>query len=174
MIFTELSIPGVYRITPELRTDARGSFARSFCVEEFAKNGIDFTIVQANRSVTKDRGMIRGMHFQKNPHAEGKIVECLRGAVYDVVIDLREGSASYGKWLGVELNPENHFMLFVPKGFAHGFQTLTNDCEMQYFMSAFYAPDSASGVRYNDPFFNITWPLPNPILSEKDTLWPLL
>lgn len=174
MIFSPLSLAGVFQITPELRVDSRGSFARTFCVDEFSKNAIDFPIVQANRSVTKQRGMIRGMHFQKAPNEEGKIVQCLRGAIYDVVIDLRQGSATYGKWLSIELNEKNQTMLYIPKGFAHGFQTLTDNCEVQYFMSARYVPEAAFGVRYNDPFFNITWPVAHPILAEKDQQWPLL
>ncbi len=114
------------------------------------------------------------MHFQKAPKAEDKIVQCLRGAIYDVVVDLRENSSTYGQWVGEELSENNKRMLLIPKGFAQGFQALTDNCEVQYLMSEFYSPENASGVRYDDPFLGITWPIKNPVLSEKDRNWPLI
>jgi len=174
MIFKKTKIEGLYIIEPELKTDGRGYFTRIFCKEEFAKIGLDFNIVQINQSLTKKKGTIRGMHFQKEPKAEDKIVQCLKGAIYDVAIDLRENSSAYGQWVAIELNEENKKMLLIPKGFAHGFQALSDDCELLYFMSEFYSPDYTNGVRWNDSFFKIKWPIKNPILSEKDKNWPLM
>lgn len=173
MIFRETKIKGLYVIEPEVKTDERGYFARTFCQEELQKNGLSFNIVQMNRSLTKKKGTIRGMHFQKEPKAEGKIVSCLRGAVYDVAVDLRPGSPTYGQWVAVELTADNRLMFYIPKSFAHGFQALTDDCELQYLMSEFYSPEQASGVRWDDPFFKIEWPLPVSFISEKDRNWPL-
>ena len=174
MRYTEAKIKGVYVIELDFKIDERGYFARIFCKEELIKIGIDFNIVQINRSLTRQKGTIRGMHFQKEPKAEDKIIQCLKGAVYDVVVDLRKDSLTYGKWIAVELSEENKKMFFVPKGFAHGFQTLTDNCEMQYFMSEFYSPEQVRGVRWDDPFFNIKWPIENPILSERDKNWSLI
>ena len=174
MRYTEAKIKGVYVIELDFKIDERGYFARIFCNEELIKIGIDFNIVQINRSLTRQKGTIRGMHFQKEPKAEDKIIQCLKGAVYDVVVDLRKDSLTYGEWIAVELSEENKKMFFVPKGFAHGFQTLTDNCEMQYFMSEFYSPEQVRGVRWDDPFFNIKWPIENPILSEKDKNWSLI
>src|SRR3989338_3969809 len=172
MIFHSTKIKDLYIIELEQKVDERGYLVRIFCKDELAKAGLEFNIVQANHSLTKKKGIIRGMHFQKFPKAEDKIIQCLRGAVYDVAIDLRKDSLTYGQWLATELSENNKKMLLVPKGFAHGFQTLTDDCEMQYFMSEFYSPEHSFGVRWNDPFFNIKWPIENPILSEKDKNWP--
>lgn len=174
MIFNKTKIEGLYIIEPELKTDERGYFARIFCQEEFRKIGIKFNIVQINCSLTKEKGTIRGMHFQKDPKAEDKIVQCIKGTIYDVVVDLRKHSPTYGKWIAEELTEDNKKMFLIPKGFAHGFQTLTQDCELLYFMSEFYSPDYASGVQWNNPFFNINWPIKNPILSDKDKNWPLI
>ena len=172
MLFHKTKIEGLYIIEPELITDERGCFSRTFGKEEFAKEGLVFDIVQANQSLTKKKGTIRGMHFQKEPKAEDKIVQCLKGAIYDVAIDLRKDSATYGQWVSEELNEKNKKMFLIPKGFAHGFQTLADNSEVQYFMSEFYDPEYASGASYNDPFFNIKWPIKNPFLSEKDKNWP--
>jgi dTDP-4-dehydrorhamnose 3,5-epimerase len=174
MIFKKTKIEGLYLIEPEPKTDERGSFARIFCKDKLAKEGINFDIVQINQSLTKKRGTIRGMHFQKEPKSEGKIVQCLKGKIYDVVIDLRKKSSTYGQWIGEELTEDNKKMIFIPKGFAHGFQTLSDNCEVQYFMSEFYSAEHASGVRWNDPFFNIKWPEKTQIISEKDKNWPLI
>lgn len=174
MKFIETKLKGAYIIELEPIEDERGFFARSFCIDEFKKNGIDFKIVQCNISHNKKKGALRGMHYQVAPHQEAKLVSCIKGAIYDVIIDLRKNSPNYGQWVAVELNEENKKMFFIPKGFAHGFQTLTDNCEVQYFMLEFYSPEYGSGVRYNDPFFNIKWPIKNPILSEKDKNWPLI
>ncbi|MFA6190595.1 MAG: dTDP-4-dehydrorhamnose 3,5-epimerase [Candidatus Staskawiczbacteria bacterium] len=174
MIFKKTKIEGLYIVEPELKTDERGYFVRNFCKEEFNKVGIQFDIAQASQSFTKKRGTIRGMHFQKEPKGEKKIVQCMRGAIYDVVIDLREDSKTYGHWIGEELTEENRKMLFIPKNCAHGFQTLTSDCLLQYFMSELYYPELVFGVRWDDPLFNIKWPLENKTISERDQNWPLL
>lgn len=174
MKFKETKIKGLHIIEPELKIDERGYFARIFCKEELKKIGIDFEIVQINRSLNKKRGTLRGMHFQKPPKAEDKIVQCIKGAIYDVAIDLRENSPTYGRWVAVELSEDNKKMFLIPKGFAHGFQSLTDNSEILYFISEFYSPEYESGVRWNDPFFNIKWPIKNPILSEKDKNWPLI
>jgi dTDP-4-dehydrorhamnose 3,5-epimerase len=173
MIFKKTKIKGLYIIEPELKSDERGYFARIFCKKEFKKIGFDFKIVQVNRSLTKKRGTIRGLHFQKPPKSEDKIVVCLKGKIFDVALDLRKNSPTFGKWVGVELSEENKKMFLIPKGFAHGFQTLTDNCEILYFVSEFYSPKYESGIRWDDPFFNIKWPIKNPILSEKDKNWPL-
>ncbi len=174
MKFTETKIKGLYIIELEPKIDERGYLRRVFCKEELKNNGLDFSIVQASQTLTKIRGTIRGMHLQKSPKAEDKIVQCLKGSVYDVAIDLRENSFTYGQWVGEELTADNQKMFLIPKGMAHGYQTLTNDCELQYFMSEFYAPEYSGGVRYNDPDFKIKWPIRNPILSDRDKNWPLL
>lgn len=174
MIFRKTKIKGLYVIEPELKEDERGYFARTFCKEEFAKMGCDFEIAQTNRSMTFKKGMIRGMHFQKEPKAEDKIIQCLKGKIFDVAIDLRPKSPTYGQWMAKELSEENKKMFLIPKGFAHGFQTLTDNCETQYYMSEFYSPEYAAGVRWNDPAFNVTWPIENPELSERDKNWPLI
>ena len=174
MRFRKTKIEGLYIIEPKLKIDERGYFTRVFCIEEFSKIGLNFEIVQINRSLNKKKGTIRGMHFQKSPKAEDKIVQCIKGAIYDVAIDLREDSPTYGQWVAEELTEGNKRMLLIPKGFAHGFQTLTDNCEILYFMSEFYSPEYAGGVRWNDPFFNIKWPIKNPFLLERDKKWPLI
>ncbi len=174
MTFHKTKIKGLYIIEPELKTDERGYFIKVFCKKELAKEGLTFDIVQANQSLAKKRGTIRGVHFQRKPKAEAKIVQCLRGAIYDVAVDLRKGSSTYGQWVGEELTEDNKKIFLIPRGFAHGFQTLSNNSEVLYFASEFYSPKYESGIRFNDPFFNITWPIKNPIVSEKDKNWPLL
>jgi dTDP-4-dehydrorhamnose 3,5-epimerase len=174
MKFKETKIKGLYLIEPEPKNDKRGYLMRTFCQKELKNIGLQFKIVQATQTLTKKKNTIRGMHFQKAPKAEAKIVQCLRGAIYDVAVDLRSNSPTYGKWLAEELSEKNKKMLLIPKGFAHGFQTLADNCEIQYFMSEFYSTKSASGLRFNDPSLNIKWPLKNPILSEKDHNWPLM
>ncbi|MDI6730128.1 MAG: dTDP-4-dehydrorhamnose 3,5-epimerase [Candidatus Altarchaeum sp.] len=175
MIFNKTKLDGVYVIEPELKVDERGYFGRIFCKEELAKHGINFNIVQMNHSLTKTKWSIRGMHFQKEPKSEDKIVQCLIGKVYDVIVDIRENSWTFGQWVAEKLTEENKKMIYIPRGFAHGFQTLTDNCVLQYFMSEFYSPEHASGVRWNDPFFNISWPIKNPtVISEKDQNWRLI
>lgn len=174
MIFNKTEIEGLYIIEAELKSDERGYFSEIFSCEKFAKEGLSFSVERLAQSLTKKRGTIRGMHFQKEPKAEIKIVQCLKGAIYDVAIDLRPNSLTYGKWLAQELNEKNKKLFFIPKGFAHGFQTLTSNCQVQYLISGFYSPENAEGVRWDDPFFNIKWPIKKPTLSEKDKSWLLL
>lgn len=156
----------------DLIEDARGAFARSFCRREFEDAGLEFSIVQANISFNRFAGTLRGMHLQREPHAEAKIVRCTRGALFDVAIDLRPGSETFCQWYGTELNAENRHALVIPEGFAHGFQTLTDDTEVHYLMSEPYAPESATGVRFDDPAFGIEWPIEVASISEKDRNWP--
>ncbi|MCX6722129.1 MAG: dTDP-4-dehydrorhamnose 3,5-epimerase [Candidatus Staskawiczbacteria bacterium] len=173
MIFIKTKIKDLYIIEPELKIDERGYFARFFCKKELAKENLIFDIMQINRSFTKKKGTIRGMHFQRDPKSEGKIIQCLKGAIYDVAIDIRKNSSTYGQWVAEELTENNKKMFFIPKGFAHGFQSLKDNSEILYFVSEFYSPEYEGGIRWNDPFFNINWPVKNPILSEKDKNWPI-
>ena len=165
-------LSGVFRIQPEPHADARGLFARTFCVDEFAAFGLENVMVQASTSFNLQRGTLRGMHFQRAPHAEAKLVRCVRGSAYDVVVDLRPESATYLRWLAVELTQDNREALYIPKGCAHGFQTTADNTELLYQMSVPYAPEFASGVRWNDPLFGIRWPVSQPILSERDAAYP--
>ena len=174
MKFKKTKIKDLYIIEPELKADKRGYFARIFCKKELKKIGFDFKIVQINRSLNVKRGTIRGMHFQKAPKMEAKIITCLKGRVYDVAVDLRKNSSTYGCWVAEELSESNKKMFLIPKGLAHGFQALTDNCELLYFMSEFYSSKYEGGVRWNDPFFNIKWPIKNPILSQKDKSWLLI
>ncbi len=172
MIFKETKLKGAYLIEIEPIEDKRGFFARSFCEEEFRKHGLDFRIVQCNVSFNKKKGTLRGMHYQAALHEEAKLVRCTKGALYDVIIDLRHGSPTFKQWFGVELTAENRKALYIPAGFAHGFQTLEDATEVFYQMSEFYHPESARGVRYDDPAFEIEWPVPEMTVSEKDRANP--
>ena len=172
MIFTETELRGAYSIELEKREDERGFFARTWCQDEFEAQGLVARIVQANLSFNKKQGTLRGMHYQVAPHAETKLVRCTRGAIYDVIIDLRPDSPSYRQWVGVELTADNYRMLFVPEGFAHGFQMLTDNTDVMYQVSAFYTPGAERGLRYNDPAFGIRWPLEVQVISPKDQHWP--
>lgn len=172
MLFQPTNLADAYLIQVETITDDRGFFARAWCVEEFAAHGLDTTLVQCNLSFNQQQGTVRGMHYQMMPFAETKVVRCIRGALYDVIIDLRPASPTYLQWLGVTLSAENRTALYVPRGFAHGFQTLTDETEVFYQMSAFYAPEYARGVRWNDPHFGIAWPLPVTVMSGKDQSYP--
>ena len=174
MIFTETKLAGSYIIEPEPRLDDRGWFARYFCKEEFEKIGHTKEWVQMNHSFTNFKGSIRGMHFQVAPYKEIKMLRCIAGAVYDVIIDLRKDSATFLEWTGVELSAANRKMLYIPEGFAHGFQCLEDNCELTYHHSAFYQPGSEAGIRYNDPLINIEWPLPLTVISPRDEQHPLL
>ena len=165
-------IEGLYVATPKLWEDERGYFTETFNKSAISELWKDFPIVQVNQSLTKVKGMIRGMHFQKDPFAQDKIVSCVRGSIYDVAIDIRPDSATYGKWFGETLSFDNKKMLFVPKGFAHGFQSLEDTCVIQYFVSAPYAPDAEGGVRFDDPKVNVAWPLPPIVASKRDAEWP--
>lgn len=171
MIFEELELPGAHRIGLEPHGDERGFFARAFCAEEFASHGLENDVVQANVSVNRRRGTLRGLHFQLPPAAEVKMVRCVRGAIHDVILDLRPESPTFGDWLGVELDGEEREMLYVPRGFAHGFQTLTDDAEVFYMVTAPYTPEREGGVRHDDPRFAIDWPLEVTEISEKDRSW---
>lgn len=174
MIIKKTKLEGVFTIDLEPRADNRGYFTRVFAQEEFNKHKIPFSIVHANRSLTVDKGTIRGLHYQIYPKQEDKIIQCLKGSIFDVALDLRKGSKTYGKWVGEVLSAENMRMLLVPKGFAHGFQALQKNCIIEYFVSQAYAPKHERGHRWNDPAFNIKWPIKNAILSDKDSNWPLI
>jgi len=168
MKFTETPLKGAYVIELEKRGDDRGWFARYFCEREYQQHGLNHKIVQANTSASKDKGTLRGMHYQLAPKAEDKIVRCLRGALFDAIIDLRPDSPTFLKHFGIELTAENRTMLYVPQGFAHGFITLEPDTEAFYLVTEYYAPDRERGVRYNDPKFGIQWPLAPVEISDKD------
>jgi dTDP-4-dehydrorhamnose 3,5-epimerase len=170
--FSEARIPGVWRISLEKRLDDRGFFARTFCEREFADDGLAVHYPQSNVSYNRTKGTLRGMHFQRPPAPEVKVVRCVRGAVYDVVLDLRPESPMYLQWESFELSGENRDALYIPEGCAHGFQTLTDDVEMHYQMGAFYAPEYNDGFRWNDPAFRIQWPEASPTISGKDRGYP--
>ena len=152
--------------------DRRGEFARVFCEKEFAEAGLKTRYVQVNASVNKKRGTLRGMHYQNPPHAEVKVVRCVKGAIHDVIVDLRPDSTTYMKWAGFDLTDDNHRQLYVPEGFGHGFITLTDDAAVTYMVSAFYAPGAEGGLRWNDPGLGLKWPLEPAVISEKDANWP--
>ena len=172
MIFHETKLPGVFEIQIEPHSDERGFFARSWCQREFADHGLNPKLVQCNISVTSRKGTLRGMHFQAAPFAETKLVRCTRGAIYDVVVDLRSQSPTFQEWIAVVLTAEKHNMVYVPEGCGHGFLTLEDDIEVFYQMSEFYNPDAARGVRWDDPAFQITWPEKVEVISERDRTYP--
>ncbi len=156
------------------RVDERGMFARAFCAREFAAEGLETAFVQANISTNTRAGTVRGMHFQREPHAEVKLVRCIKGSIYDVVVDMRKGFESYLRWYGAELSDDNGRMMYVPKGFAHGYQALTDGATAFYMVSEFYAPASEGGLRFDDPQLAIAWPHAVTELSDKDAKWPSL
>lgn len=156
----------------ERRGDERGFFARTFCEREFAAAGLETRFVQQNMSTSAHKGTLRGMHMQRAPHAEVKLIRCLRGAIHDVIIDVRPESPTFRKWQGFELSAANMNQLYVPRGFAHGFITLTDDVEVSYLVSAHYAPEAEAGIRHDDPAFGIDWPLEPAVMSDKDRAWP--
>jgi dTDP-4-dehydrorhamnose 3,5-epimerase len=172
MIFNTTEIPGVLLIDLDIRQDERGFFTRSWCRSEFAEHGLDTCIAQCSVSYNRTRGIVRGMHYQRAPHGEVKLVRCTAGAVYDVVVDLRPDSPTYCRWLGAELTAENRTTIYIPPGCAHGFATLTDGAELYYQMSEFYHPESYAGVRWDDPAFGIVWPFDEPQLSAKDRSYP--
>jgi dTDP-4-dehydrorhamnose 3,5-epimerase len=174
MKFLETRLRGLWVIELEPRQDERGFLARTFCEKEFEDHGLNTRWPQCNLTLTKKRGMLRGMHFQAEPKPEIKLVRCSAGAVYDVLVDVRRDSPTFGKWEGFELSAANRRMLYVPGGFAHGFQCLGDDCEMFYQMSEFYFPELARGLRWNDPEAAIKWPISAPLLSERDQNLPFL
>jgi dTDP-4-dehydrorhamnose 3,5-epimerase len=169
MIFTETKLKGAFVIDIEPIEDERGFFARAWSQDEFEKHGVNPRLVQCNISFNKTRGTLRGMHYQAPPFEEAKLVRCTRGAIYDVIIDLRTDSPTFQQWISVELSAENRRALYVPESFAHGFQTLMENSEIFYQMSEFFHPTYARRLRWNDPAFEIVWPIPDPILSEKDS-----
>jgi dTDP-4-dehydrorhamnose 3,5-epimerase len=173
MHFSETDVLGAKVIDPSRHKDYRGHFMRAWCSREFSEHGLEFIPVQANMGFSFQKGTIRGMHYQEAPALEAKLVRCTRGSMFDVVLDLRPESQSYGKWYGIELSAENGRMLYLPEGCAHGYQTLVDDTEMYYMASRFYTPNAARGVRYDDPSFNIQWPLAATVVSEQDRNWPL-
>lgn len=168
MKFQETPLQGAYVIELEKRGDDRGFFARAFCRNEFGDHGLSTTFVQVNNSLSAHKGTLRGMHYQLAPKAETKVVRCIKGALYDVILDLREGSPTFGQSFGAELTADNRRMMYVPKGFAHGFITLADDTEAFYFVDEFYAPEQERGVRWDDPAFGIRWPMQPVVLSDKD------
>ncbi|GKS58918.1 dTDP-4-dehydrorhamnose 3,5-epimerase [Nitrospira sp.] len=172
MIFRETPLRGAFVIDVEIRSDERGFFGRTYCEQEFAAHGLAVRWVQCNLSGNVHAGTLRGMHYQVFPHAEAKLVRCSAGRLYDVIIDLRAGSPSYLQHFGIELSARNHTMLYIPEGLAHGFQVLEDHTEMFYQMSAFYNPESARGVRWDDPLFGIRWPIETRIISDRDQAYP--
>jgi dTDP-4-dehydrorhamnose 3,5-epimerase len=168
MIFKETRLKGAYIIEIEPLEDERGFFARTWCQREFQAHGLNPRLVQCSISFNKKKGTLRGMHYQVAPYEEAKLVSCVRGAIYDVIIDLRPNSPTCSQWLAVELSSENNNMIYVPKGFAHGFQTLEDDTEVFYQISEFYHPEASRGVRWNDPAFRIVWPNDIIVISDKD------
>lgn len=174
MIFNPLPLQCLYLIAPEPHADERGFFARTWCRREFEQQHLDASVAQCSLSFNKKAGTLRGMHYQLAPHEENKLVSCSRGSVFDVVVDLRPGSVTFGQHASAVLSAANHHMLYIPKGFAHGFQTLEDDTDVTYAISAFYEPGSASGIRWNDPELGIPWPLPVSVISQRDAELPPL
>jgi dTDP-4-dehydrorhamnose 3,5-epimerase len=172
MRFTEAPLAGAFVVDAQRFGDARGFFARTFCEREFRERGLNPRVAQANVSYNERRGTLRGMHYQRPPHAEAKLVRCTRGAIHDVIIDLRPGSATYLGHFAVRLDEDNRTMLYVPEGFAHGFLTLADGTEVTYQMSAEYSPDHGAGVRYDDPAFGIRWPELVQVIVERDRTYP--
>jgi len=172
MIFTPTPLAGAYIIDLQKKGDERGFFARLFCENEFTQHGLVCRIRQINNSLSSQKGTLRGMHYQLPPSSETKVVRCVRGAVYDLILDLRDGSPTFGQSFGTELSAENRRMLYVPKGFAHGFLTLVDDTETIYLVDEFYSPERERCIRYNDPKFALRWPAPPLVISEKDRTQP--
>jgi dTDP-4-dehydrorhamnose 3,5-epimerase len=172
MNFRETAIEGVWVVEPERHEDERGFFARTWDVDEFARRGLDSGLVQCSISYNRRRGTLRGMHYQAAPHEEAKLVRCTSGSIFDVAVDLRSGSATFGRWVGTELSAENRLAMYVPEGCAHGFLTLTDDSEVAYQISAFHAPDAARGVRWDDPALGIDWPAEVLVINERDRSYP--
>lgn len=173
MIFRETALPGAHVIELERIEDSRGFFARAWSTGDLAERGLETRIAQCSVSWNERRGTLRGMHFQRAPHEEVKVIRCVRGRLYDVIVDLRPGSPTFCRWVGVELDQDSRRMLYVPGGVAHGFQTLRDATEVFYMVSEPYAPESADGVRWDDPAFGIEWPLGEPTaISDRDRAWP--
>ena len=172
MKFYPTALSGAYLIEPDPVQDERGFFARTFCTKEFRESGLSPNLEQCNVSFNTKKGTLRGMHYQSEPHGEIKLVRCTMGSIYDVIIDLRPHSPTFKQWIAIELSAKNRKMLYIPEGFAHGFQTLEDNAEVFYQMSTFYVPSAARGVRWNDPTFAIDWPHDERIISQKDQQYP--
>ncbi|KAA0677116.1 dTDP-4-dehydrorhamnose 3,5-epimerase [Azospirillum brasilense] len=170
----ETGLAGAVVVEPTPASDERGFFARTWCARTFAEWGLDPALTQCSVSFNHRRGTVRGMHYQADPHGEAKLVRCTQGAIYDVIVDVRPGSATHGRWFGIELTPANHKALFIPKGFAHGFQTLADDSEVYYQISVEYVAEAARGIRHDDPAVGIVWPLPVAVISDRDRNLPAL
>jgi dTDP-4-dehydrorhamnose 3,5-epimerase len=174
MKFVATGLPGAFVLELQPMADERGLFARTFCAREFVEHGMTPRLVQCSVSYNHQKGTLRGLHYQRPPQEEAKLVRCTAGSVYDVIVDLRPDSATCWQHFGVELSAKTRRAIFVPQGFAHGFQTLEDNTEVFYQMSEFYAPDLAAGIRHDDPKLGVAWPLPVSVLSEKDRSWPLV
>ena len=174
MKFEETALQGLMLVDLEFASDNRGFFARGWCKNEFSEQGLTAEISQVNISQNKVAGTLRGLHMQREPHAEAKLVRCSRGSIFDVAVDMRESSPTYLQWSGHELSADNRRALFVPEGFAHGYQTLSDDAEVFYLASEFYAPGAEAGFRFDDPRIGIEWPRDVVVISDKDASWPLL
>ena len=173
MLFQPTPLEGAHVIALQRHQDERGSFARTWCRREFAEQGLVTELVQANTAFTRKRGTIRGIHYQLAPHGETKLVHCVHGAIFDVIVDLRPASATYCQWFGIRLTAESDRLLYVPEGCAHGYQTLSDDSAIIYLVSEFYTPEAERGVRWNDPRFKIQWPITDAaVISDKDRSWP--
>ncbi len=172
MKFAKTSIPGIFIVSLELLEDDRGFFARSFCRKEFSEHGLNPDVAQCSVSFNRTRGTLRGMHFQKAPHEESKLIRCTMGSIYDVLVDVRPTSSTFKQWIAMELSGANRTMLFVPPGVAHGFLTLEDNSEVFYQMSEFYVPEASGGFRWNDPAFGIRWPEPPRVVSPRDQQYP--
>jgi len=172
MKFLALPLKGAFLLEIEPRVDERGLFARTYCEDEFKAHGLPSSFVQCNTSFNASRGILRGLHFQAEPRPEAKLVRCTRGAIFDVIVDLRLDSPTYAKWYGADLTADNRKALFIPVGFAHGFQTLEDNSEVFYQMSEFYDGNLARGVRWNDPSLGISWPILPPTMSDRDARYP--
>lgn len=174
MLFTRTDLDGVWLIEACPVGDERGSFARTFCADEVERHALESRFIQHSLSRSTQKHTLRGLHFQKEPHQEVKLVSCLKGAIWDVAVDLRPQSPTYGRWTAAELSAENMRQFYIPQGFAHGFLSLTEDAAVGYLISTRYAPEAASGARYDDPAFAIDWPAKPAVISDKDKAWPLL
>lgn len=174
MIFKKLGLNDVFVVDLNKIEDERGFFSRYYCKDEFKTHNLETQWVQMNTTFTKNKGTVRGLHFQREPMLEAKTVRCFRGSIWDVIVDLRKDSSTFKNWLAIELNETNRSMLYVPKGFAHGFQTLQNNCELLYMHSEFYSPQYECGIRFDDPELNINWPLPIEFVSNRDSNLPQL
>lgn len=174
MRFIETTLRDAWLLEPSFVSDERGYFMRTFCQNSFARQGLETRFVQHSKSYSATRGTLRGMHYQMAPHSEVKIVGCYSGVIYDVIVDMRPASPTYLKWQAFELSAENQRQLYVPAGFAHGFQTLTDGAGVSYLISNFYEPSASTGVSYEDPAFGILWPMPVSVMSDRDRTWARL